>query len=102
MQLRFSSALWVWDGPAAWHFVTTTIAVTRALRDVAPLIGKNWGTVPVTVQLDGARWETSVFYDSKRQRYLLPVKTAMRKRLGLVAGRRLTITLEVVPRSPGL
>lgn len=98
MKVRFSGLLWQWDGPAAWHFVTTTVAATKALREVAPLVGKNWGTVPVTVQLGELTWATSVFYDSKRARYLLPVKAVLRKRLGLVAGRRIRVTLVVEAR----
>jgi hypothetical protein len=52
--------------------------------------------IPVEVTIDGVRWETSLFPQGGG--YVVPIKAAVRARLGLTEGDAVTIGLEVAVR----
>jgi hypothetical protein len=54
----------------------------------APRVGR--------VTVGGSTWRTSIFPDSTRGRYVLPIKRAVRKAEDLDVGDVATVTLEVV------
>lgn len=89
MDVEFAAGLWLWDGPAAWHFVTVPAAECAELAAVAP--PKGWGSVRVTARIGGTTWQTSLFpHDGQ---YLLPVKAAVRTAEGIEAGDQVTVRL---------
>ena len=95
---RFEAELWLWEGDAAWHFVTLPEDISDAVEEQAgPRRG--FGSVPVQVTIGSSTWTTSVFPDSKRGAYLLPVKKQIRTREGFGLGDR--VLVELVVREPG-
>ena len=91
---RFDAELWLWDGGAAWHFVTLPGEVSDDVR--ARAVGRRgFGSVRVRVTVGATSWATSVFPDSTRGAYILPVKKDVRAREGLEAGDRMSVQLEL-------
>lgn len=95
MELEFSGELWHWVGPAPWYFVTVPEETCEVLRDLSPLVTYGWGMIPVSAQIGGTRWKTSLF--PKDGRYIVPVKASVRKAEGLEEGDRVTVRLGVRP-----
>jgi Domain of unknown function (DUF1905) len=93
MNVEFSGELWFWKGPAPWHFVTVPEEECRDLEATAASVSYGWGMVPVTARIGGTRWRTSLF--PKDGRYVVPVKTGVRKAEGLDVGDVVTIRLTV-------
>ena len=94
MIYEFEAPLWLYSGSAAWHFVTLPVEVgagLRALRGPA----RGWGMVRVAATIGQTRWTTSVFPDKTSGGFLLPVKAAVRRAEGLVAGDTVQVTLEM-------
>ena len=92
----FTAEVWQWEGKAAWHFVSLPETVAD---DIAARFGHTaagFGSLPVEVAIGATRWKTSVFPDSKRGTYLLPLKKAVRVAEGLDAGSAATVSLAVV------
>lgn len=93
MRLEFSGELWFWKGPAPWHFITVPEDDSGAIDDVADVASYGWGCIPVTARIGDTDWKTSLI--PKDGRYLVPIKTDVRKAEGLelgdTAGVRLTI-----------
>ena len=92
----FDGVVWEHEGSAAWHFVSLP-------DDVADEIEAGWGhraggfgSVRVEVTIGASTWRTSLFPDSKRQTYVLPVKKPVRMAEGLADGSTATVRLEVV------
>ena len=91
---RFEAELWLWKDDAAWHFVSLPDSVADEIDEQAgPRRG--FGSVPVQVTIGSSTWSTSVFPDSKRATYLLPVKKQVRNREGVGAGDVVTVQLSV-------
>lgn len=93
--LRITSEIWLYQGISGWHFVTLPKQYAEKIQTVSKHTSKGWGTVPVTVKLNGTEWKTSLFPDKKSGSYLLPMKSEMRKKLHLNKGDIISFTLQL-------
>ena len=93
MDLGFSGEVWFWKGPAPWHFITVPEDECAELEATSQLVSYGWGMIPVTAQIGGTEWTTSLF--PKDGRYLVPVKTWVRNAEGLEVGDPVTVHLTV-------
>lgn len=96
MDFDFTGELWVWDGPAAWHFVTVPAGVSEVIRTVHGPSVRGFGSVRVAVAIGTTRWRTSVFPQSSEGTYALPVKKQVRSAEGITAGDTVEVRLELV------
>lgn len=89
---EFESRLWLHAGEAAWHFISLPAEVSDDIR--ARTEGTlAFGSTRVKVRIGETTWSTSVFFDRKRDRFLLPVKAEVRRREGLEGGERVAVHL---------
>jgi hypothetical protein len=93
MDLEFSGEMWFWKGPAPWHFVTVPEDECRELESAAALVSYGWGMIPVAARIGHTGWTTSLF--PKDGRYIVPVKTWVRKAEHLDVGDMVTVRLTV-------
>ena len=93
MDLAFRGELFEWRGPAPYHFVTVPEVESGMIDAVLELVTYGWGMVPVTATIAGTEWTTSLF--PKDERYLLPVKDAVRKAERLELGDVLDVRLSI-------
>lgn len=68
--VEFSATMFRYSGEGGWHFVTVP-------EEHAPSTTLAWGRAPVTAEVDGYAWKTSVWRE-KSGRTLLPVPKAAR------------------------
>jgi hypothetical protein len=93
MDLEFTGEMWFWRGPAPWHFVTVPEDQCRELEATAALVSYGWGMIPVAARIGRTRWTTSLF--PKDGRYIVPVKTWVRKAEKLDVGDTVTVGLTI-------
>jgi hypothetical protein len=92
----FDAELWLWEGKAAWHFLTVPEDVSDDIEARTTGQARGFGSVRVRVTIGDTTWATSVFPDTKRQAYILPVKKDVRRTEGLETGSRVTVALELI------
>lgn len=91
------SALWIYPGDAAWHFLTVPIEVSNEIWDLTQeRERRGFGSVRVAVRIGSSRWQTSIFPDKKSGCYLLPVKKQIRAVENLAADDEVRFELEVL------
>ena len=93
---RFRTALWKWQGDAAWHFVTVPFDVSDEIEARTAHVKRGFGSVRVRATIGATTWETSVFPDSKAEAYVLPVKAGVRKAERIVPGDEADVELELI------
>jgi hypothetical protein len=93
---RFVGVLWEWDGPAAWYFVSLPEDVADEIDERFGHLEAGFGSLRVEVTVGSTTWRTSVFPDTKRATYLLPVKKQVRTAEDLHAGSTCEVELTVV------
>lgn len=92
----FEAELWLYEGEAGWCFVTVSGAISDAIRARTTGRRRGFGSVRVRATTGGTTWTTSVFPDTKREAYLLPVKKEVRNKESLTAGDRVRIALDLL------
>ena len=93
MIIEFSGKIWYWRGPAPFYFVTVPTEQGDALKFISDSVTYGWGMIPVTAQIGKTEWTTSLF--PKDGRYIVPIKTTVRKTEKLAEGDEVTVRLEV-------
>jgi len=93
MIIEFDGKIWYWRGPAPWFFVTVPEKESRDLKAISGIVTYGWGVIPVHVRIGKTEWATSLF--PKDGRYIVPIKTNVRKAEHLEEGDNVTIRLEV-------
>lgn len=92
----FDAEVWLWEGEAAWHFLTVPADVSDDIEARSTGRQRGFGSVRVRVTVGATTWKTSVFPDSKRRAYVLPVKKEVRRAEGLAVGSRVSVALELI------
>lgn len=56
---------------------------------------RGWGSLQVKVTVGKTSWDTSIFPDSKRGAYLLPIKSEVRKKEDITVDSIISYTLTI-------
>ncbi|MEZ5215838.1 MAG: DUF1905 domain-containing protein [Ilumatobacteraceae bacterium] len=83
---EFDAEVWEHSGNGSWHFVSLPDDIADEIEERCGARAGGFGSVRVEVTVGSTTWSTSVFPDSKRSTYILPVKAAVRKAEGLHDG----------------
>jgi hypothetical protein len=94
----FDAELWIWDARRvdSWTFVTLPGDATQDIRDLADGGRRGFGSLRVRATVGGSTWTTSIFPDSARNAYVLPIKRGIRKAEALDAGDLATVTVRLI------
>ncbi|MEV4348502.1 DUF1905 domain-containing protein [Actinoplanes sp. NPDC049596] len=93
MDLEFAGEIWFWRGPAPWHFVTVPEDECREIEAASSLVSYGWGMIPVAARIGATGWTTSLW--PKDGRYIVPIKTDVRRKEGLDVGETVTVRLRI-------
>ena len=98
---EFDAPVWEHEGSAAWHFVSLPEEIADEIEDDHGRFAGGFGSIRVDVTIGATTWSTSLFPDTKRGTYVLPIKKAVRVAEGLADGSTAHIELAVVAGAPG-
>ena len=92
----FRAEIWLYPGAkAAWYFLTIPKKISASIKKDFGSKAKGWGSIPVEVTIGKTSWKTSVFPDRKQNAYILPLKTAVRKKEGITKGDHLPVRIKI-------
>ena len=89
--IRFKTRIIEWRGPAPFVYAPVPAAQAEALRHAAKAVSYGWGCVPVTAEVGGVRFATSLF--PKDGTYLLPLKIAVRRKANITVGDTVAVAM---------
>ena len=69
---------------SGWTFVSLPKEVSIEIRDNFKWLEEGWGRMKVTAKTGNSEWRTSIWFDTKQDTYLLPLKAAIRKKENIV------------------
>jgi hypothetical protein len=93
MNFVFKGPIWYWKGPAPWYFVTVPEDVCEEIKDVSGHVTYGWGMIPVDARIGKTKWYTAMF--PKDGRYVLPIKTVIRKAESIEEGDEVSVSIDV-------
>ena len=92
----FTAEVWEHDGSAAWFFIGLPEAEADDIEEQFGAAAGGFGSIRVEVTIGATCWKTSLFPDSKRGTYVLPVKKAVRVAENLEHGTQTLVRLTVL------
>jgi len=95
--IEFDGDVFRWDAreDSSWFFTAVPPELSEDIREI-PRPYRGFGSVRVRARIGGSVWATSIFPDSQRGSYVLPLKKAVRDAEGLVDGGAVTVRLEIL------
>ena len=78
------------------HFMTVPEALSGEIRAHAMLVRRGFGSVRVEASIADVVWRTSVFPSKSSGGYFLPVKIDVCRKLGVAAGDKVTVELQLL------
>jgi hypothetical protein len=96
VRYEFDATLWVWDGPAAWYFMTLPFELTDEIDEVMRGRTGGFGSIKVRVTIGSSTWETSLFPSKQLESLILPVKKSVRSKESLDEGSSVRVMVELL------
>lgn len=98
MHLTFTAELWIWAAREAesWTFVSLPTDASEEIRQLTGGRRRGFGSVRVRVRVGSSVWQTSIFPDSGRGTYVLPVKKSVRRAEDIAEGDVVAVSVEVI------
>lgn len=93
---EFTAELFEWEGKASWHFCALPEEVTDEIDERYADRAAGFGSIKVEVTIGSSTWQTSIFPDTKRGTFILPVKKAVRTAEDLSDGTAAQLHLRVL------
>ncbi len=93
---QFTSKVVLWPSTqGAWHFAGVGGSVAKSIRQDYKGLSGGFGSVPVMVIVGKSEWKTSIFWDSRSNSYLLPIKAAIRRAEGIFPDDEIKIIIKI-------
>jgi hypothetical protein len=89
----FRAKVWTQDSTGAWHFVTLPASLSRRIRTLTTGQRKPFGSFRVKARTGLSAWETSLFVDTKRNAFLLPLKADVRRKEKIALGDMIEVSI---------
>lgn len=91
----FSGTLWQYTLTGGWHFVTLPQELSGEIRAVYKSDEKGWGQLAVKTKVGETEWDTAIWFDTKANSYLLPIKAGIRKKEKLSEGMEVRVVISI-------
>lgn len=86
IKYEFTSEIWKYAAPGGWHFVSLPQKLAKEIRENLKWQEEGWGRLKAIAKISNSEWETAIWFDTKMNTYLLPLKAEIRKNEKLQEG----------------
>lgn len=93
IKYTFKNSIWQYDGPTAWYFVSLPQNISSEIREHLKFQEEGWGRTSAEAEIDGIKWKTAIWFNSKSQTHDLPLKAEIRKKANLIADQEIEVTI---------
>ena len=78
-----------------WTIVSLPKEISIEIRDNFKQLEQGWGRMKITAKIGNSEWQTAIWFDTKQDTYLLPLKAEIRKKENVVIDKDVEITIWV-------
>ncbi|NDV47752.1 DUF1905 domain-containing protein [Paludibacter sp. 221] len=83
VKYEFSAKVWHYTstgGTGGWWIVCLPKEMSKEIRENLKFLEEGWGRLKITAKTGNSQWKTAIWFDTKLETYLLPLKTEIRKK----------------------
>jgi len=92
---EFTAVTWQYDGPGGWCFVSLPKGISTKIRKQFKSEEEGWGRLKAKAQIGNTSWDTAIWFDSKSEVYLLPLKAEVRKKEKITLDMKVKVVLRI-------
>lgn len=80
IRYEFEAKPWLYQGPNPWCFISLPVELAEEIRSYMKPEEAGWGRLKITAKIGATEWKTAIWFDTKLNTYLLPLKAEVRKK----------------------
>ena len=93
IKYEFSTKMWKHSAPGSWHLISLPKNISKEIRENLKWQEEGWGRMKAVAKVGQFDWETAIWFDTKMNTYILPVKVEIRKKANLVISKKFNIEI---------
>ncbi|WP_162126336.1 DUF1905 domain-containing protein [Flavobacterium phycosphaerae] len=93
LKYTFSEKIWQHAAPGGWYFVSLPEHMAKEIRASLKSEEEGWGRLKATALIGSSQWKTAIWFDTKKNTYLLPIKAEIRKKEKLTAEKLVEVAI---------
>ncbi len=86
VKYKFEAKPWRYNGPNGWYFISLPIDFSKEIRQNFKSEEEGWGRLKATAKIGETEWKTAIWFETKSNTYLLPLKAEVRKNEAIELG----------------
>jgi len=87
VKYEFEAETWQYSGQGGWHFVSLPQHLSIEIRNNFKREEEGWGRLKASAKIGNTEWKTAIWFDTKKDTYILPLKAEIRKKENLEVGK---------------
>lgn len=91
----FTAKVWQHNSTGGWYFVSLPKEMAKEIRSQLKCQEEGWGRLKAKAELKTIQWETAIWFDTKADTYILPLKADIRKKGNIRLHDSLEITVYI-------
>lgn len=83
VKYEFFAKVWHYSstgGMGGWWIVCIPKEMTKEIRENFKFLEEGWGRLKIMAKIGNSQWATAIWFDTKLETYLLPLKAEIRKK----------------------
>jgi Domain of unknown function (DUF1905) len=93
IKYEFSEKSWQHASPGGWYFVSLPKKMSKEIRGMLKSQEEGWGRLKAVAKIGNIEWKTAIWFDSKNETYLLPLKAEIRKKENIQVDKQIEVIL---------
>ncbi len=93
IKYNFSEKVWQHSSVGGWYFVSVPRSISKEIREMLKSEEEGWGRLKATAEIGKNQWQTAIWFDTKSNAYLLPLKAEIRKREHIEVGKIVEVNI---------
>lgn len=93
IKYKFSEKVGKHSAPGGWYFITVPKEMSKEIRTLLKNEEKGWGRLKAIVIIGKTEWKTAIWFDSKKETYLLPLKLEVRRKENIEVEKQIEVVI---------
>ncbi|WP_420573072.1 DUF1905 domain-containing protein [Kordia sp.] len=95
IKYEFSGKLWKDESSGGWVFISIPKNISKEIRENLKWQEEGWGRMKASATIKEIKWDTAIWFDTKMNTYLLPVKSEIRKKASLNLNDEIIVNISI-------
>lgn len=91
----FSAKLWKDSSSGGWVFISLPKSMSKEIRKNLQWQEEGWGRMKASAKINEIEWNTAIWFDTKQNTYLLPVKSEIRRKASLKLDEIVAVSISI-------